>query len=127
MKDKMTEILSGSFRLFPDQPLSFWPFFGKWLPKKYVSYQACLSVLASFVHLCRVSPRTPQVSPESLPLVKRFSAGSFPAFSAPTSPSQLDPLSMIMALVVTGVGSSHPCLFVGYMPMTRATHGTSPI
>jgi NADH-quinone oxidoreductase subunit L len=89
--------------------------FGKWLPKKYVSYQACLSVFASFVMAVVSFLGLLKVSPESLPIVKTlFSWIVSGVFSANLS-FQLDPLSIIMALVVTGVGFLIHVYSVGYM------------
>ena len=107
---------------------SFWliPFFpgmsafilavaGKWLPRKYVSWQACLSVLASFSVSIVCFFGLLRVSAESLPVVKTLfqwiQAGSFQAdFSL-----QLDPLSSLMTIVVTGVGFLIHVYSVGYM------------
>jgi NADH-quinone oxidoreductase subunit L len=89
--------------------------FGKWLPKKYVSLQACLSVLASFVIAAVSLAGLLRVPEESLPLVKtlfRWIASG--VFDANLS-LQLDPLSVIMALVVTGVGFLIHVYSVGYM------------
>jgi len=89
--------------------------FGKWLPKKYVSYQACLSVFASFVIAAVSFLGLLKVSPESLPIIKTlFSWIVSGVFSANLS-FQLDPLSVIMALVVTGVGFLIHVYSVGYM------------
>jgi NADH-quinone oxidoreductase subunit L len=89
--------------------------FGRWLPKKYVSWQACLSVLASFVISFVSFLGLLKVSSESLPIVKvlfRWIQAGF--FSADLS-FQLDPLSSIMTLVVTGVGFLIHVYSVGYM------------
>jgi NADH-quinone oxidoreductase subunit L len=89
--------------------------FGKWLSKKYVSWQACLSVLASFVLSAVSFFGLLKVSPESLPVVKTLfrwiESGSFSAGLS----LQLDPLSSIMTLVVTGVGFLIHVYSVGYM------------
>lgn len=89
--------------------------FGRKLPKKYVSWQACLAVFASFVISAISFFGLLQTSRESLPLIKSlFSwihAGSFIVnFSF-----QLDPLSAVMALVVSGVGFIIHVYSVGYM------------
>jgi NADH-quinone oxidoreductase subunit L len=89
--------------------------FGRWLPKKYVSWQACLSVFASFVLSLVSFFGLLKVSPESLPIIKllfRWIQAGF--FSADLS-FQLDPLSSIMTLVVTGVGFLIHVYSVGYM------------
>jgi len=89
--------------------------FGRKLPKKYVSWQACLAVFASFVISAISFYGLLQTSHESYPLIKSlFSwihAGSFIVnFSF-----QLDPLSAVMALVVSGVGFIIHVYSVGYM------------
>ncbi|MGQ9671714.1 MAG: NADH-quinone oxidoreductase subunit L [Candidatus Aminicenantales bacterium] len=89
--------------------------FGRWLPKKWVSLQACLSVLASFVLSIIAFFALLQVDPKTLPILKKLFiwilAGAFSAnFSL-----QLDPLSSIMSLVVTGVGFLIHVYSVGYM------------
>ncbi|MEW5900619.1 MAG: NADH-quinone oxidoreductase subunit L [Acidobacteriota bacterium] len=89
--------------------------FGRWLPKKYVSWQACLSVFASFLISLSSFFGLLKVPAESLPLIKtlfRWIQSGF--FSADLS-LQLDPLSSIMALVVTGVGFLIHVYSVGYM------------
>jgi NADH-quinone oxidoreductase subunit L len=78
--------------------------FGRKLPKKYVSYQACLSVFVSFIISVISFVALLQTSTVDYPLYKSlFSwirAGSFGADLS----FQFDPLSAVMALVVTGVG-----------------------
>jgi NADH-quinone oxidoreductase subunit L len=89
--------------------------FGRWLPKKYVSWQACLSVFAAFVISLVSFLGLLHVSEGSLPLIKtlfRWIQAGF--FSADLS-LQLDPLSSIMTLVVTGVGFLIHVYSVGYM------------
>jgi NADH-quinone oxidoreductase subunit L len=89
--------------------------FGKWLPKKVVSWQACLSVFASFLLSLVSFFGLLKVSPESLPVIKTLfhwiQSGSFKADLS----FQLDPLSSIMTLVVTGVGFLIHVYSVGYM------------
>jgi NADH-quinone oxidoreductase subunit L len=89
--------------------------FGKWLPKKFVSWQACLSVFSSFLISLVSFFGLLKVSPESLPVVKTLfhwvQSGSFNADLA----FQLDPLSSIMTLVVSGVGFLIHVYSVGYM------------
>lgn len=89
--------------------------FGKILPKKYVSFQACFAVFASFVISVVSFLGLLRIGHENYPLVKTlFSwirSGSFESnFSL-----QLDPLSAVMALVVTGVGFLIHVYSVGYM------------
>jgi len=89
--------------------------FGRWLPKKWVSIQACLSVFASFVISVVALFDLLKLNYESLPLVKTlFTWIVSGSFSANLS-LQLDPLSSIMALVVTGVGFLIHVYSVGYM------------
>jgi NADH-quinone oxidoreductase subunit L len=93
--------------------------FGRWLPKKYVSWQACLSVLASFIISLFSFLGLLRVPAESLPVVKtlfRWIQAGF--FSADLS-FQLDPLSSIMTLVVTGVGFLIHVYSVGYMAQDK--------
>ena len=89
--------------------------FGKKLPKKYVSFQACFAVFASFIIAVISLIGLIQAGHESYPIVKSL----FPwiqsgSFSANLS-FQLDPLSVVMALVVTGVGFLIHVYSVGYM------------
>ncbi len=89
--------------------------FGRWLPKKWVSLQACLSVFASFVLSVVAWVGLLKVDRETLPLVKTlFTWIASGSFSANLS-FQLDPLSCVMALVVTGVGFLIHVYSVGYM------------
>jgi NADH-quinone oxidoreductase subunit L len=89
--------------------------FGRWLPKKYVSWQACLSVFASFLISLVSFFGLLKLSPQSLPVVKTLFrwilAGRFSADFA----LQLDSLSSIMTLVVSGVGFLIHVYSVGYM------------
>jgi len=89
--------------------------FGRKLPKKYVSWQACLSVFASFIIALISFISLLKTPPESYPLVKSLftwiRAGSFNADLS----FQFDPLSAVMALVVTGVGFLIHVYSVGYM------------
>ena len=88
---------------------------GRWLPKKFVSWQACLSVLASFSVSVVSFFGLLKVSPENLPVVKTlFQWIQAGAFKADVS-LQLDPLSSLMTLVVTGVGFLIHVYSVGYM------------
>ncbi len=89
--------------------------FGQKLPKKYVSFQACFAVFASFAISVISFAGLLQTSHEHLPIIKNLfawiHAGSFHADLA----LQLDPLSSIMTLVVTGVGFLIHVYSVGYM------------
>jgi NADH-quinone oxidoreductase subunit L len=89
--------------------------FGQKLPKRYVSFQACFAVFASFVISVISFIGLLQAGHEHSTIVKNlFSwihAGSFKADLS----LQLDPLSAVMALVVTGVGFLIHVYSVGYM------------
>lgn len=89
--------------------------FGQKLPKKYVSFQACFAVLGSFVIAAISFMGLLQTSHESYPLVKNLfswiNAGSFNVNLS----LQFDPLSAVMALVVSGVGFIIHVYSVGYM------------
>lgn len=89
--------------------------FGRKLPKKVVSWQACLSVFISFIIALISFFSLLKTPPESYPIVKNLftwiSAGSFSANLS----FQFDPLSAVMALVVTGVGFLIHVYSVGYM------------
>jgi NADH-quinone oxidoreductase subunit L len=101
--------------LFPGASALILALFGTRLPRRYVSWQACLSVLASFLLSLVSFFGLLRVAAESLPVVKTLfswvQAGSFRADLA----FQLDPLSSIMTLVVTGVGFLIHVYSVGYM------------
>jgi NADH-quinone oxidoreductase subunit L len=89
--------------------------FGSKLPKKYVSWQACLSVFASFIIALISFISLLKTPPENYPLVKSlFTWISSGSFNADLS-FQFDPLSAVMALVVTGVGFLIHVYSVGYM------------
>jgi NADH-quinone oxidoreductase subunit L len=115
----MTEI----FWLIPFIPIisSFiLAIFGKSLPKKYISFQACSAVLASFVISLISFFGLLQTSQESYPLVKSLftwiKSGSFKIdFSL-----QFDPLSAVMAMVVSGVGFIIHVYSVGYMAKDKS-------
>lgn len=89
--------------------------FGQKLPKRYVSFQACFAVFASFVISVISFIGLLQISHEQYPIIKNlFSwihAGNFRADLS----FQLDPLSSVMTLVVTGVGFIIHVYSVGYM------------
>jgi NADH-quinone oxidoreductase subunit L len=101
--------------LFPGASALVLAVLGKWLPKKYVSWQSCLSVFASFLLSLISFFGLLKVAAENLPVVKMLfswvQAGSFRADLS----FQLDPLSSIMTLVVTGVGFLIHVYSVGYM------------
>ncbi len=101
--------------LFPGASAFILAVFGKWLPRKYVSWQACLSVLASFILSLVSFFGLVKVSAGSLPVIKTlFSWVAAGSFNADLS-FQLDPLSSVMTLVVTGVGFLIHVYSVGYM------------
>ncbi len=89
--------------------------FGKKLPKKYVSFQACFAVFASFVISAISAVGLLQTAHGNYPLVKNLfswiQAGSFQVNLS----LMFDPLSAIMALVVSGVGFIIHVYSVGYM------------
>jgi len=89
--------------------------FGRFLPKRYVSFQACFAVLASFGLSAVSFAGLLQTGHEHYPLVKSLftwiQAGSFEAGLS----LQFDPLSAVMTLVVTGVGFLIHVYSVGYM------------
>lgn len=89
--------------------------FGRKLPKKYVSIQAPLAVFISFCISAISFFGLLKAGQENGPIVKNlFSwiyAGSFQANLS----FQLDSLSIVMALVVTGVGFLIHVYSVGYM------------
>jgi NADH-quinone oxidoreductase subunit L len=105
--------------LFPGASALVLAVFGKRLPKRYVSWQACLSVLASFLLSLISFFGLLRVAAENLPVVKTLfswvQAGSFRADLS----FQLDPLSSIMTLVVTGVGFIIHVYSVGYMAQDK--------
>ncbi|MEE9390166.1 MAG: NADH-quinone oxidoreductase subunit L, partial [Candidatus Aminicenantaceae bacterium] len=89
--------------------------FGNKLPKKYVSFQACFAVFASFVISVISFVGLLRIEPESAPIIKNlFSWIQSGSFQANLS-LQLDSLSAVMALVVTGVGFLIHVYSVGYM------------
>ncbi|MGB2845475.1 MAG: NADH-quinone oxidoreductase subunit L [Candidatus Aminicenantaceae bacterium] len=89
--------------------------FGKKLPKKYVSFQACFAIFISFAISVISLIGLLQTARESYPLVKNlFSWINSGSFQVNLS-LQLDPLSAIMALVVSGVGFIIHVYSVGYM------------
>ncbi len=89
--------------------------FGRILPKKYVSFQACFAVFASFCISVISFLGLLKIGHEHYPLVKTlFSWIHSGSFQANLS-FQLDPLSAIMALVVSGVGFIIHVYSVGYM------------
>jgi NADH-quinone oxidoreductase subunit L len=101
--------------LFPGASALILAVFGKWLPKRFVSWQACLSVFASFLLSLVSLFGLLKVSAGSLPVIKTlFSWVQSGSFSADLS-FQLDPLSSVMTLVVTGVGFLIHVYSVGYM------------
>lgn len=110
--------MTGPFWLIPFIPGAstlILAIFGRWLPKKWVSWQACLSVFASFILSMIAFLGLLKVEAESLPLVKTlFTWIVSGSFSASLS-LQLDPLSSVMSLVVTGVGFLIHVYSVGYM------------
>lgn len=89
--------------------------FGNKLPKKYISIQACTAVFASFVIAIISFIGLRQTPQEAYPLVKKLfswiNVGNFQADLA----LQFDPLTAVMAIVVTFVGFLIHVYSVGYM------------
>ncbi len=90
-------------------------FFGKKLPKSVVSWVACLALFASFVVSVTILFQFFQLPPEERIFERNIfnwiTAGEFNA----TVGFRIDPLSIIMCLVVTGVGFLIHVYSVGYM------------
>ena len=105
---------------FPALSVLLFILFGRLMPKKYVSWQACFSVFLSFVLSLLAFIHLLQLPSSSFPLIKKLftwiSSGNFQVDLA----FQLDPLSSIMALVVTGVGFLIHVYSVGYMAEDRS-------
>lgn len=88
--------------------------FGTKLPRKYISFQACMAVFISFI-ISVISLVGLLSSPSSEPLVKNlFSWISVGNFNTNLS-FQFDPLTAVMCLVVTGVGFLIHVYSAGYM------------
>jgi NADH-quinone oxidoreductase subunit L len=89
--------------------------FGKKLPKKYVSFQACSAIFVSFVIAAISAVELFQSAHGSYPWIKNLfswiQAGSFQVNLS----LMFDPLSAVMALVVSGVGFIIHVYSVGYM------------
>ncbi len=93
--------------------------FGRKLPKKYVSYQACSAIFISFIISVISFIGLLQAGTANYPLFKSlFSWIRAGAFGADLS-FQFDPLSAVMVLVVTGVGFLIHVYSVGYMAEDR--------
>jgi NADH-quinone oxidoreductase subunit L len=90
-------------------------FLGKKLPKAVVSWVACLALFASFVVSVTILFQFFQLPPEErifeLNIFNWITSGEFNA----TVGFRIDPLSIIMCLVVTGVGFLIHVYSVGYM------------
>ncbi len=94
--------------------------FGTKTSRRWISTQACLSVLlsfvlslAAFIHLLRLPPGSPPLAKTLLPWI---SSGSF---SVPLALS-FDAVAAVMCLVVTGVGLLIHVYSVGYMADDRS-------
>ncbi len=94
--------------------------FGTRLSRKYISYQACGAVLLSFILSLISFIGLLQLPHDQVPVIKNLfswiEAGRFHADFA----FQLDPLSSIMTLVVTGVGFLIHVYSIGYMAGDRS-------
>jgi len=89
--------------------------FGRKLPKKYVSYLACSAVFASFIISVISFVGLLQTAHESYPLVKNLFSWIHSGSFMVNLSLQFDPLSAVMALVVSGVGFIIHVYSVGYM------------
>jgi len=93
---------------------------GEKLPKKYISYQACGAVFVSFLISVISFIRILNVSPDNYPVVKNLftwiKSGNFQANLS----FQFDPLTAVMALVVTAVGFLIHVYSIGYMAEDRS-------
>ena len=89
--------------------------FGRKLPKKYVSYLACSAVFASFIITVISFVGLLQTAHESYPLVKNLFSWIHSGSFMVNLSLQFDPLSAVMALVVSGVGFIIHVYSVGYM------------
>jgi len=91
-------------------------FLGKKVPKAFVSWVACLALFASFVVSLTILFQFFQLPPDQRiferDIFDWIVAGEFRA----TVGFRIDPLSVIMCLVVTGVGFLIHVYSVGYMP-----------
>jgi NADH-quinone oxidoreductase subunit L len=94
--------------------------FGTKLPKKWISIQACTAVFASFVVSAISFIGLRQMPHEAYPLIKNLypwiQSGNFKAGLS----FQFDPLTAVMALVVTGVGFIIHVYSIGYMAEDRS-------
>ena len=89
--------------------------FGRKFPKKYVSYLACSAVFASFIITVISFVGLLQTAHESYPLVKNLFSWIHSGSFMVNLSLQFDPLSAVMALVVSGVGFIIHVYSVGYM------------
>jgi NADH-quinone oxidoreductase subunit L len=90
-------------------------FFGKKVPKAFVSWVACLAIFSSLIVSLAIFFQFLQLPPESrLFEMNAFDWISSGDFSVPVG-FRIDALSIIMCLVVTGVGFLIHVYSVGYM------------
>jgi len=108
--------------LFPAASTFILVIFGRWLPKKYVSFQAPLAVLLSFIFglgaFLKISRPglEHEVASLSQTLFSWIHSGSFQIdFTL-----RFDPLTAVMVLVVTGVGFIIHVYSIGYMAEDRS-------
>lgn len=94
--------------------------FGTKLPKKYISFQACISVFISFIVSVISFVNLVQAGHGNQTIVKNLfswiDAGSFKVNLS----LQFDPLSAVMALVVSGVGFIIHVYSIGYMAKDKS-------
>lgn len=102
--------------LFPALSAASLFLFGARMSRKWIGLQACLAVLAAFILSLAALPGLPGSGPVVMELFTWIPAGSFAAGAG----FLLDPLSAIMALVVTGVGFLIHVFSIGYMRDDRS-------
>lgn len=112
--------MSDYFWLIPLFPLAssfILVVFGRWLPRKYVSIQAPLAVLLSFllgvISFLRISQA--EVSDKETILIKTLFSWIYSGNFQIDFSLWFDPLTAVMVLVVTGVGFIIHVYSIGYM------------
>ncbi len=90
--------------------------FGTRMGRKWIAFQSCLAVLAAFLLSAGALPGLLASGPVVRELFTWIPAGSFAAGAG----FLLDPLSAVMALVVTGVGFLIHVYSAGYMKEDRS-------
>ncbi len=90
--------------------------FGTRLSRKWIALQSCLAVIAAFLLFAAALPGLLASGPVVREIFTWIPAGAF----APRAGFLWDPLSAVMALVVTGVGALIHVFSVGYMKGDRS-------